>query len=112
ALDIRPARAVLRGYPEINRRLLESVRSQLPHRDVVQLHKQVRVDDGAAGHVAARIVDPPLRGLQAAVPEGGRRAVTAPRAGDPKTAAALPQVVEVEPEQIVPFDGIGIELRE
>jgi len=108
-IDVRPAGSLLRGYPEVDRGLLEPVRGKLPHGDIVQLHEQVGVDDRPSRQVAAREIDPPFGCLQPAVPERCRPAVTAPCAGNSKPAAALPEIVEVESEQIVPLDRIRIE---
>ena len=54
------------------------------------------------------IVDPALRGLQAAVAKRGRLAVAAPRAGHAVPPAAQPQIIQVEAEDVVPLDGVRI----
>ena len=88
--------------------LLEPVRGQSRGCDVVELHEQVGVDHGAARQVAAGEVDPALGHLEPAVAECGLLAEPSPGAGHAMAPAPLPQVVEVELEDVVPLDHVGI----
>ncbi|NBW64904.1 efflux RND transporter periplasmic adaptor subunit [bacterium] len=112
ALDVCPLRAVLVRDPEIDRHLLEPIGRQLPGRDVVELDEQVGIDHGAPGQVAAGKINPTLGHLQPGVAKCGPLPVAAPRARNLQAPATLPQVVQVELEDVVALDDVRIEARE
>ena len=111
-LDVSSARARLRGDPEIYGGILQSVAGHLASGDVVELDEQVGVDHRPAWQVAAREIHPALRHLEAAVAKLRRPTETAPFARELVALAALPEVIEVELEDVVPLDGVRIELPE
>jgi len=100
--------AVLLRDAEIDGDLLQPVRRELARGEVVQQDEQIGVDHGPARQIAARKIDPALGDFEAAVAKRGLPAETAPRAGHLVPPATLPQIVEVELEQVVPLDRVGI----
>ena len=112
AVDVGAPIARLGRDAEIDRGFLQAVGCHLAGRDVEELDQQVGVGHGPAGHVAAGKVDPALGHLHAAVAKLGVEPEAAPRARHLVALAALAQVIEVEFEDVVSLDHIGVDLAQ
>ncbi|OQB97566.1 MAG: hypothetical protein BWX86_00258 [Verrucomicrobia bacterium ADurb.Bin122] len=110
--QVRTLGAVFGGDAEVDGEIFETKRRELAPREVVQLHEQIRVDDRASGQVAAGEIDPALGHFQAAFAKGRALSEAAPGARHFQAGATLAQVIEVEAEQIVPLNHVGIFLGE
>ena len=95
---------------KIGRDGLQAERHQFARRDIVKMRQQIGVDHGAAGQVAAGKIHPALGDLQAAGTKLRLLPVASPGAAHLVAAAAHAQVVEIEPEDIVALDYVGVEL--
>ena len=102
--------AILGGDAEVAGQVLEPEPRQIPRAGVVELGEDPRVDDVAAGDLVAPIADgalgdreprhAPAQALAAATPGQGHAVHAGPRL----------QVLEVEPEDVVPLDHVRVAL--
>ncbi len=107
ALDV----GAVRGRDaEVARHLLEPETRQRPVADVVGLHEEVRVDDRPAGDLETLVVDRALPDGEAARPRAGRAAVPPEAQLDLVAARPRRDVRQIEVEQVVPLDDVGVPL--
>ena len=100
------------GNAEVGRDRLQTVGSHFARADIVELHQQIGVHHGATRQIATRKIHHALRDLQPAVTEFRQLAETAPSASDLVAFRAEAKKIEVEFENVMPFDRIRIELGE
>ena len=105
-------RAVARGDAEVPGQVLEPEARQVAGPRVVQLGQEIGVDDVAAGDLVAAIADRPLCDgeLRDAAPHG--LAAASPRERDAVAPGARLDVLEVEAEDVVSLDHVGIALAD
>src|SRR5439155_1322814 len=92
--------------------VLEPERRQVARADVVQLREHPRVDDVAAGDLVAAEADRALGDLQPRRPGAQRAATAAPPQGHAVPPRARLDVFEVEAEDVVAFEDVGIALAD
>jgi hypothetical protein len=101
-----------RGHAEVPRDVLEAEGGQVARAHVVELGEHPGVHDVTAGDVEAAEAERPLRDRQARGPAPDQAAVAAPRQGHAVAPRARLEVLEVEPEDVVALDHVGIALAE
>ena len=114
ARDLRgiDVRAVGGGHAEVAREVLETEPRQIARPGVLDLGEDVGVDHVAAGHVVAPVPDRALGDLQTGHPAPQKGAVAAPRERDAMHPGPRLQVLEVEAEDVVALDHVGIALAD
>ena len=102
--------AVRRRHAEMARHVLQAVGREVAGGHIVELGEDPRVHDVPAHHPVAAVGDGPLGHLHAGGMAAERRAVTAPREDDAVAPGAGLQVLEIEAEDVVPLEHVGIAL--
>ena len=90
--------------------LLEPEAGQVPGAHVMELGKDPGVDDVAAGDLVAAITDSALGDLESRRAARELAPVAAPRQRHAVAACARFEILEVEAEDIVTFDDVGVQL--
>jgi hypothetical protein len=106
----REIRPVGGGDAEVTRHVLEAIRLEIARPDVVELSEYPGVHDVAAFHPVAAIADGALGDLHAGGVAGEGRAVASPAERDPEAAGPRLHVLQVEAEDVVPLEHVGIAL--
>ena len=106
-VDVGP---IGRGDAEVPRDVLEAERRKVARPEVVELREDPGIDDVAASYLVAPVADRALRDLQAGRVAAEGLAPTTPGERRAVLARAGLQVLEVEPEDVVPLDHVGVPL--
>src|SRR6185436_1929812 len=101
-----------RRHAEMAGDVLEPVGRQVSRGHVVELGENPRVDDVAPRHGIPAVGDAPVGDLHARGMTAERGAAASPRQRNLVTPGARLDVLEVEAEDIVPLDGVGIALAD
>ncbi len=109
AFDIGPA---FGGDAEVASQVLQAEPGQIPRARIVELGEDPRVDDVAARDLVAPVADRALRDLEARHPAPERFAAAPPGERDPVHAGAGLEILEVEPEDVVPLDHVRVALAD
>ena len=105
-------RAVAGGDAEVPGQVLEPEAGQIARPGVVQLGQEIGVDDVAPGDLVAAIADRPLRDGELGDAASHGLAAASPRERDAVAAGARLDVLEVEAEDVVALDHVGIALAD
>ena len=101
-----------RGHPEVPRHVLEAVGLEVARAHVVELGQDPGVHDVAPGHPVAPVADRALRHLHARGIAAQHGAVAPPRERHAVPARPRLQVLEIEAEDVVALEHVGIALAE
>src|ERR1700731_4011936 len=100
--------AVGGAHAKVLRQFLEPEALQLAAADIVVLGEDPGVDDAAAADVVAAIRDRALGDLQARGARAHLAAVAAEREFDPMAPGARFEILQIEAEQVVALDYVGM----